>query len=369
MKIYTAIIAVGLILLTGCEKKDVSKTETLKDTMKTAVMNESKKMDSTKMPDSLSGFDKATFAGGCYWCMEASFEKLSGLKAVISGFAEGRDINNDFTGKVEAIQVFYDPKIISYSELVDYYWKQFDPTDTGGSFHDRGNEYKPYIYYHDSTQKQLAENSKNKLEKLNIFKKNIVTKVVSITNFIPVVESEQDFYLKDEKRYHEYREASGRDNYIKSIWGNIGTDKYKKPSEKEIKEKLTPEQFNITQKNGTDVPFKNAYFDNHRDGIYVDIVTGEPLFCSLDKFDSGTGWPAFTKPIDARYVTRKIDNSGGIERGEVRSKVGDSHLGHEFEDGPPPTHIRYCINSGALNFIPKENLSKEGYGDFNYLFK
>lgn len=181
-----------MILLTGCEKKDVSKTETLKDTMKTAVMNESKKMDSTKMPDSLSGFDKATFAGGCYWCMEASFEKLSGLKAVISGFAEGRDINNDFTGKVEAIQVFYDPKIISYSELVDYYWKQFDPTDTGGSFHDRGNEYKPYIYYHDSTQKQLAENSKNKLEKLNIFKKNIVTKVVSITNFIPVVESEQD---------------------------------------------------------------------------------------------------------------------------------------------------------------------------------
>lgn len=369
MKLYFILIVAGLLNLNSCGKKDLSKTETLKDTLKTGSMNESKKMDSTKMPDSLNGFDKATFAGGCYWCMEASFEKLSGLKDVISGFAEGRDINNDTTGKVEAIQVFYDPKIISYSELVDYYWKQFDPTDTGGSFYDRGYEYKSYIYYNDSTQKQLAENSKSKLEKLDIFKKSIATKIVKITNFTPVVESEQDFYLKDEKRYHDYREASGRDNYIKSIWGDIGTDKYKKPAVKEIKEKLTPEQFDVTQKNATDVPFKNAYYDNHKDGIYVDVVSGEPLFSSIDKFDSRTGWPAFTKPIDARYVTRKIDNSGGLERGEVRSKVADSHLGHEFYDGPAPTYIRYCINSGAMRFIAKENMTKEGYGVFEYLFK
>ncbi|MEO8666132.1 MAG: peptide-methionine (R)-S-oxide reductase MsrB [Ignavibacteria bacterium] len=364
-----AIITAGLIILSGCGKKETVNITTMKDTMKKSEGNESKQMDSSQMPDSLSSFDKATFAGGCYWCMDASFEKLSGLKDVISGFAEGIGPNSDTTGKVEAIQVFYDPKIISYSELVDYYWKQFDPTDTGGSFHDRGYEYKSYIYYTDSTQKNLAESSMNRLEGINIFKKPIATKIVKLTSFTPVVESEQHFYLKDEQRYHEYREASGRDNYIKSIWGNIGTDQYKKPSEKEINKKLTPDQILITQKNGTDTPFSNAYFDNHKGGIYVDVVSGEPLFCSLDKFDSGTGWPAFTKPIDARYVTRNVDNSGGMERGEVRSTVADSHLGHEFYDGPAPTNIRYCINSGAMKFIPKENLSKEGYDDFNYLFK
>ena len=369
MKTYVVLIGIGIFFLNSCGKKDLPKTEVSKDTFKTVSMNKTKITDTNKMPDSLSGYDKATFAGGCYWCMDASFEKLSGLKDVISGYAAGVGINNDTTGNVEAIQVYYDPKIISYSELVDYYWKQFDPTDTGGSFHDRGPEYKSYIYYHDSTQKNLADISRSKLEKLNIFKKPIATKIVKITNFIPVEESEQHYYKKDEKKYHEYREASGRDNFIKNIWGDIGTDKYKKLTENEIKKKLTPEQYNVTQKNGTDVPFKNAYFDNHRDGIYVDIVSGEPLFCSLDKFDSGTGWPAFTKPIDARYVTRRIDNSGGSERGEVRSKIADSHLGHEFEDGPAPTYIRYCINSSSMRFIPKENLSKEGYEDFEYLFK
>ncbi|MHB1686383.1 MAG: peptide-methionine (R)-S-oxide reductase MsrB [Ignavibacteriaceae bacterium] len=136
-----------------------------------------------------------------------------------------------------------------------------------------------------------------------------------------------------------------------------------------MKKNLTPLQYEVTQNNGTEKPFQNEYWDNHREGIYVDVVSGEPLFCSKDKFDSGTGWPSFTQPIDPRYLEKKEDNAYGMKRVEVRSKIGDSHLGHLFDDGPAPAHLRYCMNSAALKFIPKENMEKDGYGEFLWLFK
>jgi peptide methionine sulfoxide reductase msrA/msrB len=187
---------------------------------------------------------------------------------------------------------------------------------------------------------------------------------VKYENFYPADDYHQDFYKNHTKRYEEYRTGSGRDEFIKKHWGIPQEERYDIPSRSSIREKLTPVQFEVTQENGTERAFDNPYWDNKKKGIYVDIVTGEPLFSSADKFSSGTGWPSFTKPLDIRYINKEEDNSVGMSRIEVRSRFGDSHLGHVFYDGPEPTNLRYCMNSAALRFIPEEEMAKEGYGDY-----
>ncbi len=299
----------------------------------------------------------ATFAGGCFWCMVKPFDEYKGVESVISGYTGGytenptyEEVCTDLTGHIEAIQITFDDEIISYKELLDIYWSVIDPTQEGGQFADLGHHYKTVIFYYDEEQRMEAEKSKEELDKSGLYDKPVVTEILKAVHFYEAEDYHQYYYKKNPTHYDRYFHGSGRAKHINKMWA---------------KKNLTPMQYEVTQNAITEPPFRNEYYDNFEVGIYVDIVSGEVLFTSKDKFDSGCGWPSFAKPAQRGALAFKEDYSHNMNRVEVVGGKSGSHLGHVFDDGPEELGgLRFCINSASLRFIPKDKMKEEGYEEY-----
>ena len=329
--------------------------------------------------------ETALFAGGCFWSMESAFEKVYGVISVVSGYTGGTTGKPTYenyarAGHVEAVRVTFDPGRVGYDALLDVFWHHVDPTDAGGQFYDRGPNYRTVVYWKDDAQRAAVEASLAALRKSGPFKAPIVTEVSKAGVFFAAEDYHQDYARKNPQHYEGYRVGSGRDAFFARTWGPEAlvdpdappaarTGSWRKPTDAQLRKLLSAQQYDVTQKEGTEAPFGNIYHDSKLQGIYVDVVSGEPLFSSTDKFDSGTGWPSFTMPLAPGNVVTHTDSTLGMVRVEVRSRYADSHLGHVFEDGPAPTGLRYCMNSASLRFVPVKNLALEGYGRYLGLFK
>ena len=319
-----------------------------------------------------SGTANLYFAGGCFWGTEHFCKQIRGVISTEVGYANGtlqhapsyEEVCSGNTGFAETVKIVYNPQVVDLKLLLELYFKTIDPTSLNKQGNDVGDQYRTGIYYTDAGVKTTIDEAIAALAKN--YKKPIVVEVSPLKNFYQAEEYHQDYLDKNPRGYCHIPTKL----FEVARKANPEPIKFKKPTEAELRSRLSKEQYAVTQQNATETPFANEYWDEQREGIYVDITTGEPLFSSLDKFQSGCGWPSFAKPIDKKLIAEKEDKSYHMIRTEVRSKLGDAHLGHVFDDGPKQLGgLRYCINSASLRFIPKEDMQKEGYGEYLVLFK
>lgn len=372
------IMAAAMALLTGCSAS----------TLNTGAVNTGKTADTMSMEQKQEepmmnndNLHTIYLAGGCFWGIEAYMKKLPGVRDTDVGYANGNTENPtyeqvcyDNTGHAETVKVVYDPALISTEQLLDGFFKVVDPTSINRQGNDRGSQYRSGIYYVDEADKAIAESAAARQEEK--YKDPVVTEILPLNQFYLAEDYHQDYLDKNPGGYCHIN-LNAADEFIGEEGLGMSDDlsvlirpeDYPVPDDQVLKEKLTDIQYQVTQNNDTERPYTNEYAATFDKGIYVDVVTGEPLFSSEDKFESGCGWPSFSKPVIPEVVTEHTDTSFNMKRTEVRSRAGDTHLGHVFDDGPKDLGgLRYCINSASIRFIPFDDLETEGYGYLKPLF-
>jgi len=332
---------------TGMEKKPINTTENLRDIY---------------------------FAGGCFWGVEEYFSRVPGVYDVTVGYANGTKENPTYeevcsgkTGYAETVHIRYDPQTISLKTLAEQLFKIIDPISVNRQGNDVGSQYRTGMYYVNEGDRAVLASVMKDIQKK--YTRPLAVELMPLKNYYLAEEYHQDYLKKNPNGYCHinFESLKNIETERKSL---VDPSKYSKPSDKELKKILTSEEYNVTQKGETERAFSGKLWDHKARGIYVDVATGEPLFSSADKFESGCGWPSFAKPIDPAVITEHEDNSYGMKRIEVRSRVGSSHLGHVFNDGPKDMGgLRYCINSVAIRFVPYEEMDKQNYGNLKFLVK
>lgn len=361
-KIWVLLVAILLLtMFSGCQAdRKISELNTPGQIPETGDPSARTGRDNTYVKR--EGVEVIYLAGGCFWGTEKLMQTIDGVITATSGYANGKeDIVPDYgnvsdTGFKETVRVEYDPKTVSLDTLLFAYFRSIDPTIKNRQGNDMGTQYQAGVYWADDAAKEIvlriADVERGRYEEFAV-------EIEALTGFFDAEEYHQDYLDKNPDGYCHI--APEEFELVRKII--VDPADYPRPTEEEIKAKLTETQYAVTQQDATELPFKNEFWDNHEKGVYVDIVTGEPLFSSGDKFDSGSGWPSFTKGIDENSLVLLKDLSLGSMRTEVRSRAGNSHLGHVFYGkNESPSGVRYCINSAALRFIAFEDMQKEGYG-------
>ncbi|MEG2627928.1 MAG: peptide-methionine (R)-S-oxide reductase MsrB [Anaerovoracaceae bacterium] len=362
------VVTICVFLAIGCTEKKSAVKDTAESKQEENIMV-GEGFDGTYEKE--DGREVIYLAGGCFWGMEKLAAALPGVTDAVSGYANGTSeteptyqlVCTGGTGFKETVRVVYNPKVISLQQILQAYFLVIDPAVFNRQGNDNGTQYQTGIYYNDQASEKVVERIVNtEMKKHQVF----AVEHQPLVNFYDAETQHQDYLEKHPNGYCHIPQVE-IDHVVKLI---MSENDYTKIPKEELKRTLTKEQYDVTQNAATEHPFTGEYWDNHQVGIYVDITTGQPLFRSSDKYDSGCGWPSFTSPINEDMILYGNDNSHNMSRTEVRSRIGKAHLGHVFENDPEsPTGTRYCINSAALKFIPKEDMKKEGYGAYLVLFE